>query len=182
MMCITYIKTVKEQCGLAHPTSGVCRYDGKSHNWLYEDHLTNVPNGGSFGIRSIVEDTKGKYWFCNTLNRYIISTDSTKVKGSVLVKYDKEKGIENLQATDGGDITYFLSAVEENKGQMWFATYKQGIYRYDGKRTTHYPLKEGSNDINVFSIYKDNQGELWLGTHKNGAYKFNGKVFEKFKP
>jgi len=34
----------------------VCRYDGKSILWLYEDHLTNLPNGGSFGIRAILED------------------------------------------------------------------------------------------------------------------------------
>ena len=161
---------------------GVCRYDGKSHNWLYEDHLTNVPNGGSFGIRSIIEDTKGKYWFCNTRYRYTISVDSTKENGSVFVKYDKEKGIDNLKATDGGDIIYFLSAVEDNEGDLWLATYNQGIYRYDGKSTTHYPVKDGSKDITVFSIYKDNQGELWLGTHETGAYKFNGKTFERFKP
>ena len=86
---------------------GVCRYDGKSHNWLYEDHLTNVPNGGSFGIRSIIEDRKNKYWFCNTRYRYTISADSTKEKGKVLVKYDKQKGIDGLNATDGEDITYF---------------------------------------------------------------------------
>jgi len=51
---------------------GVCRYNGNSIQWLYEDHLTNAPNGGSFGIRSILEDKNGKFWFCNTRYRYNI--------------------------------------------------------------------------------------------------------------
>ena len=161
---------------------GVCRYDGKSHSWLYEDHLTNVPNGGSFGIRSIIEDTKGKYWFCNNSYRYTISADSTKENGNVLVKYDKEKGIDNLKATDGGDRTYFMSAVEDNDGDLWLCTYKQGVWRYDGESTTHYSVKDGAKEIMLFCIYKDNQGGLWLGTHENGAYKFNGQTFERFKP
>lgn len=161
---------------------GACRYDGKSHNWLYEDHLTNVPNGGSFGIRSIIEDRKSKFWLCNNRYRYIISADNTEEHGKFLVKYDKEKGIEGLRATDGGDLTYFMSVAEDNEGNLWLCTYKQGVYRYDGKSTTHYSVKDGTNEIELFFIYKDNNGDLWLGTHQNGVYKFNGKTFEKFRP
>lgn len=40
---------------------GACRYDGKTFRWLYEDHLTNTPGGGSFGIRSFFEDREGKF-------------------------------------------------------------------------------------------------------------------------
>ena len=161
---------------------GVCRYDGKSHNWLYEDHLTNVPNGGSFGIRSIIEDKTGKFWFCNTSYRFTIWADSTKENGNVFVKYNKEKGIDNIKATDGENRTYFMSAVKDKEGDMWLCTYKQGVWRYNGKSTTHYSVKDGSKEIMLFCIYKDNYGVLWLGTHENGVYKFNGQTFEKFKP
>ena len=65
---------------------GVCRYDGLSFSWLYEDQLTNVPNGGSFGIRSILADNKGKFWICNTLHRFNISTDSITGNGKNLIK------------------------------------------------------------------------------------------------
>lgn len=47
---------------------------------------------------------------------------------------------------------------------------------------THYPVKDGSKDVTLFSIYKDKRGDLWLGTHAAGVYKFNGKAFEKFRP
>ncbi len=161
---------------------GICRYDGHSFNWLYEDHLTNVPNGGSFGIRSIMEDSKGKYWFCNTRYRFNISTDSTIENGRVLVNYEKEKGIDGIISADGADCIYFMSAVEDGSHDLWLATYNEGVWRYDGKKATHYPVKIGSKAITLFSIYKDKQGKLWLGTHEAGAYLFNGTKFEKFIP
>ncbi|WP_236641989.1 two-component regulator propeller domain-containing protein [Dokdonia sinensis] len=64
---------------------------------------------------------------------------------------------------------------------MWFATYRDGVWKYDGIKITQYSIKEKSKQIALFSIYKDNKGDLWLGTHENGAYKFNGTTFEKFK-
>jgi ligand-binding sensor domain-containing protein len=156
---------------------GVCRYDGKSFSWLYEDHLTNVPGGGSFGIRSILEDSKGKYWFCNSNYRYTISQDSIKENDKVLVKYEKQKGIEGIYSPDGTNTIYFLSVVEDNTGNLWMATYNDGIWKYDGKQATMYPVKVGKNVVTVFSIYKDKKGDLWLGTHANGVFKFDGKGF-----
>jgi ligand-binding sensor domain-containing protein len=161
---------------------GICRYDGKSLSWLYEDHLTNTPAGGSFGIRSIIEDSKGRYWFCNTRYRFSISPDSISEKGKVLIKYEKEKGIDGIKSAAGDNYVYFMSAVKDNEGNLWMATYNQGVWKYDGKKAIHYPVQDGAKDITLFSIYKDRQGELWLGTHETGAYKFNGKTFAKFKP
>jgi ligand-binding sensor domain-containing protein len=160
---------------------GVCRYDGHSFNWLYEEHLTNIPSGGSFGIRSILEDKNGKFWICNTRNRYQIFQDSVKEKEKVLVRYTSEKGIEGIRTTNGGNVLYFMSAVEDNSGNLWLVTYEQGVWRYDGQNITHFPLEDiFGKTITLFSIYKDNQGTLWLGTHENGVYKFNGKTFTRF--
>jgi len=49
---------------------GICRFDGKKHDWMYEAHLTELPDDAMFGIRSIIEDKDGAYWFCNTHYRY----------------------------------------------------------------------------------------------------------------
>lgn len=161
---------------------GICRYDGKSLSWLYEEHLTLIEGGGSFGIRSIIEDKEGKFWFCNTNYRYNILPTSSTEQGKTLINYKREKGIDNLKAPDGKDMIYFMSAIEDDNGDMWMVTYGQGVWQYDGKSITHYSVKDGSKEITLFSIYKDKQGDLWLGTHETGAYKFNGKTFEKFKP
>ena len=161
---------------------GVCRYDGKYFSWLYEDHLTNVPNGGSFGIRSVIEDTKGFFWICNTNYRYNISPDSIKENDRVLIKYEKHKGIEGIKSTNGNDGVYFMSAVNDNEGNLWLATYDQGVWCYNGKTAKQYIVKDGAKNATLYSVYKDKKGVLWLGTHEAGAYKFNGQTFKKFLP
>jgi len=161
---------------------GICRFDGNTLSWLYEDHLTNVPNGGSFGIRSIIEDVKGAYWFCNTQYRYHISPNTIHENGYLSVKYQKDIGIEGLKSEDGTKSIYFMSAVEDKGSNLWLATYSEGVFKYNGKNIMHYAIKEGTKDITVFSIYCDRSGDLWLGTHEAGAFKFNGTAFEKFRP
>jgi len=75
----------------------------------------------------------------------------------------------------------YLSTVRDNNNNLWFVTYRSGVWKYDGTKITHYVVQENSKDITLFSIYKDNNGVLWLGTHENGAFKFNGTTFEKFR-
>ncbi len=158
---------------------GLCQYDGKTIRWLYEKHLTLIEGGGSFGIRSIIEDKDGKFWFCNTRYRYNILLNTSDDK---LLHYKRENGIEDALSPEGKDRIYFMSAVEDNEGDLWMLTYEQGIWRYDGKKLTHYPIKDGERIVKLFSMYKDHQGDLWLCSHEDGAFKFNGKTFQKFKP
>lgn len=161
---------------------GVVRYDGKSFDWLYEDHLTNTPEGGSFGIRSIIEDKEGKFWFCNTRYRYNISPNNPEVNGTGSISYKQEKGIGDLKALVGEDSFYFASIIADKQGDLWMTTYRDGVWRFDGKTITQYTLKDGAKNTWILSIYQDSRGDLWLGTNDAGAFKFNGKTFVQFKP
>ena len=60
---------------------------------MYEDDLTYVPNGGTFGIRSIFEDKEGRFWFCNTWHKYIFDFQNTAK--SDRLQYQKIAGIGN---------------------------------------------------------------------------------------
>lgn len=162
--------------------AGVCRYDGKSFDWLYEKHLTETNTGGSFGIRSVFEDKAGVFWICNTRHRYHIDPKDAPTPQKGFMKYRREKGIEGLKDRDGANHVYFFSMVEDAKGTLWMATYTSGVWSFDGSKPTRYPVKDGTKEITLASIYKDNQGNLWLGTHESGAYRFDGKGFEKFRP
>jgi ligand-binding sensor domain-containing protein len=159
---------------------GACRFDGKSIKWMYENDLTIGLNGGTFGIRSIFEDKKGEFWFCNTWHKYIF--DFEKTTKSDRLQYQKTEGIGNKQIFGGDEYVYYSHIVEDNNGNIWLTTWDKGVYKYDGKEITNYLVKDGSNDVNLISMYKDNQGNLWLGTPENGTFKFNGNTFEKFKP
>lgn len=178
----TIVKDRKGNLWFGTATAGVCRFDGHSLSWMYEKHLTEIEGGGSFGIRSLLEDKQGAFWICNTRYRYRIDPKDAPDPGEGLIKYKREKGIEHLKAPDGADHVYFMSIVEDEKGALWMATSGSGVWRYDGNTVTRYPVKDGAREIKLFSIYKDRLGDLWLGTHEAGAYKFNGKTFEKFRP
>ena len=81
-----------------------------------------------------------------------------------------------------GTIVEGMSIVEDGDGKLWTAALRAGVFRYDGKQRTGYPIKDGDTPVEVFAVYKDNRGVLWLATHNGGAYKYDGKTFEKFRP
>jgi ligand-binding sensor domain-containing protein len=157
---------------------GVCRYDGKSFEWITEEDVTEFRNEGANGVRSITEDKNGDFWF-NTENRYSVY-DSTTLKSNKF--YTRHQSIGSLDGKNTSGLKEYLSIAKDNHQNLWFVTYRSGVWKYDGVKVTHYPVQIDSKDISLFSIYKDNNGDLWLGTHENGAYKFNGKTFDKFKP
>lgn len=108
--------------------------------------------------------------------------DSVKENDRVLIKYEKQKGIEGIKSTNGNDGVYFMSAINDNEGNLWLATYDQGVWYYNGKTAKQYIVKDGAKNATLYSVYKDKKGVLWLGTHEAGVYKFNGHRFEKFLP
>ncbi|MGB0403923.1 MAG: two-component regulator propeller domain-containing protein [Salibacteraceae bacterium] len=71
---------------------GVCRYNGKSIEWIIEEDVTEFRNEGANGVRSIVEDKNGDFWF-NTEFRYSIY-DSTTLKSNKF--YTRHKSIGGL--------------------------------------------------------------------------------------
>ena len=162
---------------------GVCRYNGKSFDWISEDDVTELHNGPANGVRSIIEDKDGYFWF-NTMYRYTVYDKNTPSKNNTdnQTFYSREKSIGSLDGKNDGNLNEYLSIAKDNNNELWITTYRDGIWRYNGKTIVHYPVKDGKKDITVFSIYKDNTGDLWLGTHENGVYKFNGETFERFKP
>lgn len=156
---------------------GVCRYDGKSFEWITEEDVTEFRNEGANGVLSITEDKNGDFWF-NTEYRYSVY-DSTTLKSNKF--YTRHESIGGLDGKKDSNLDEYLSTVRDNNNNLWFVTYLDGVWKYDGTNSTQYVVQDKSKSITLFSIYKDNDGDLWLGTHENGAYKFNGKTFEKFK-
>lgn len=161
---------------------GICRFDGQSHDWMFEPHLAEVEGGGWFGFRSIIEDRNGDFWFCNTQFRYKVEPHGAAGQEAGKLKYLRREGMDLAGSATTDTFLYYQSITEDNNGDLWMAPYAGGVWKYDGKNVTHYPMKFGDDEITMFTIYKDNHGDLWVGTHKHGAYKFNGKTFERFAP
>ena len=155
---------------------GLCRFDGQSFGWYYEEQLQTTPNGGDFGSRAIFEDKEGFFWLNNTRFRY-----KFKSQNNNKIDFEKENGIGHLNVSGKVAYPFFLSITQDNEGDLWMVTYADGVWRNNGKELIHYPVKDGDSEVLLFSIFKDNKGLLWLGTFDKGVYKFNGETFEKFK-
>lgn len=161
---------------------GVVRFDGKSHAWIAEKDHTWLGEGPMFGLRSIIEDRDGKFWFTNTLHRYTVDRNHAASQGNNPLWYRKEKGIGDLSGRKQSEYDYFMSSTIGPDGAMWIAILGGVVWRYDGKSMTPFHVKQDGKHHWIFSIYKDNQGVLWLGTQAHGAYRFDGKKFVKFRP
>jgi len=159
---------------------GAVRFDGKNFDWLYENHLTNVPGAGSFGIRSIIEDKDGKFWICNTKHRYKVEANNVGGKKGE-VSYQREPGTGNPNVKAGAGDLYFPSGMIDRDGNLWIAS-DGGGWRYDGKNMSLYAINTGGISTFLLSIYEDNVGDIWICTDSAGVCKFNGKTFERYKP
>ena len=176
-------KDRKGNVWLGTSTFGACRFDGKSLSWLYERHLSHIGEQGSFGIRSIIEHSDGPFWFCNTSYRYQIHPPNRAGSDSGRVRYSRQSGIEGLRSADGNTV-YFMSVVEGEAKDLWMLTYAQGVWRCNPStgKVSNYPVRSGSRDVKLQSIYKDRKGKLWLATQDAGVYTFNGTSFVPFQP
>lgn len=162
--------------------NGVCRFDGRSLDWMYEAHLTEIPGGGWFGFRSIIEGQDGDFWICSTQYRFKFEPHGVAGQESGKLVYTRETGMYWSAVNTPDTFIHFQSVTQDTKGDLWMAPYAGGIWRHDGTKGTHYPMMDGDNEITMFTIYKDNHGGLWVGTHEYGAYTFNGAAFERFRP
>lgn len=161
---------------------GVLRYDGNRFDWLTSDDVNELHDGPSNGVRSIIEDHEGNFWF-NTRYRYSINKASPLPSNAASTDdiFQRLPGIGSLDGKPDGEYEY-LSIAKDRDNSLWIATYRHGVFRYDGNQLKHFPIMDGSKVVTLFTVYVDRAGAVWIGTHANGAYRFNGTSFERFNP
>lgn len=160
---------------------GAFRYDGSKFDWIIESDVNELHYGPSNGVRSIVEDKDGYFWF-NTEYKYDVYNKSYSAKSvkDYTTFYDRIKSIGCLDGKKDGDLNEYLSIIKDNTNSLWIAIYLNGVWKVDGEIVKHFLMQVDGKNIPIFCLFKDHKGDIWLGTQENGAYKFNGQTFEKF--
>jgi ligand-binding sensor domain-containing protein len=77
-------------------------------------------------------------------------------------------------STNIGDNVH--GSIQDKKGNLWFATTGDGVFRYDGKSFTSFTNNDGLNSNTIFSILEDRRGNIWFGTGA-GISRFDGNTF-----
>ena len=157
---------------------GVCYYSTITgeFNWLREKGL------GDGAVRCMMQDKNRNMWFGNNGGGVYCYNTTTKT----LTNFTAFRGLSKPELSTGlEDETQLLnrawSMVEDNEGNLWFATIDEGIWFYDtsspinpnARSLYHFTVKDGLPVNSVWTIYKDKSGDLWFGSDGGGVFYYN---------
>ncbi len=111
-----------------------------------------------------MQDSKSNMWFGTPGGAYVYN-------GKSLTHISEKEGLCNNSVN---------SILEDNNGNIWFATHHKGISRYDGKTFTNFTANGTIKGDEVWTIYKDKNGDLWFPAENYGVYRYDGKSFTNY--
>ena len=69
---------------------------------------------------------------------------------------------------------------EDHEGYLWFATWDNGVSRFDGDEFRTFTQTSGLCGNQVMAILCDSQNRLWFGTRDGGVCWYDGRRFHQF--
>ncbi|NKB68698.1 MAG: hypothetical protein GKR89_16665 [Candidatus Latescibacteria bacterium] len=90
----------------------------------------------------------------------------------------------SLQVSDGLAANTVQDMIQDDRGNLWFAT-EAGLCRYDGLEFTTFTTADGLSSNEVMSVLQDRQGDIWVGTgsdyeNRGGIARFDGRHFTTY--
>jgi ligand-binding sensor domain-containing protein len=181
---------VKQGLLLIGSITGLYEFNGKSFTECYKKYgiesqmpVLDIEASGdtlyfaTYG-RGIVKSVNGKVVSRRPesgKNNTFVSTDIfIDSKKNIWLCSDKgiwlyhDSGIESINKKYNLDISYILQAAEDEHGNLWFATFTDGLLKFDGENFTSVDTDDGLTSDNIYSVICDDNGNVWAGT-QNGV-------------
>jgi ligand-binding sensor domain-containing protein/AraC-like DNA-binding protein len=134
-------------------TTGLTHFrNGRFKTFTNADGLT----GNS--IRCIASDMRDNLWI-SFMAGYVDRLSNEKV-----TPFNASHGLE------GDKIN---AVVEDNSGNLLFATREKGVFSFREGRFSRYPIA-GLENLHIITMYRDHNENLWIGTNK-GLLRINPK-------
>ncbi len=106
-------------------------------------------------VLSMFKSKAGKLW---------IGTD-----GEGLTIVDESAGLPKQFFNEDNHRFYVQSITEDDEENIWFGTYKNGLWRYDVKQNTfkRIPVVNNKNQqaTDVRTVFKDSKNRIWVGSN-----------------
>lgn len=156
--------------------NGIFQYDGKSFK-----HFTTKDGLDANKIYCLLEDKEGKIWVGTEVGLCVYDG---KTFSNIQIPLPKNLPPNKNPYYQTHWVYHMLQA---KNGKLWFVTI-DGVYIYDGKSFTHFPINEAPNGFltsndKVERLLEDNEGNIWFSGRTNeGVYRYNGKSISKLKP
>ncbi|MFH1320671.1 MAG: two-component regulator propeller domain-containing protein [Bacteroidota bacterium] len=134
-------------------------------NYFTEDGLI------SDSVSSILQDSRGNIWLGGHGGVSMHVIPDMKITGNK--NETAERKIFKKFKFNKDNVNFDVWAIlEDSKGNIWFGTYKGGVYMYDGNNFTDQRTNLGFESDVCLSILEDKQGKLWFGTF-DGVFMYD---------
>lgn len=157
--------------------SALFRYNGEVIQKFSEADFQLNPTE-KLHIRSVLLDTKGRLWIGNNGIGVLV------MEGDKVQHFSKEQGLihpnskKSGSSSPMGTLEHVFAIEEDAQGAIWFGDRDTGIWKYEGKTMTNYPIYKDPSKHMVWSILCDAKGRLWVGMENSPLYRLNGNAFE----
>lgn len=115
------------------------------NNPYYLEDFKEVNKIGTNYIYNIFIDSKNRVWFA-TDGRGITMYENGKLK-----VYNKSNGLKSL---------VFYSICEDKNGNMWFSSFNDGLYKFNGTTFSHISTLDGLTDATITSLKVDDKNNI----------------------
>jgi ligand-binding sensor domain-containing protein len=172
---------------------GIYRYDGNNlSNFLYKYEHRFFGDKQEKMISDIIQDKKGNIWFSSfnrggvwrydgkTLTHFLPSTDYYLFLEDERSNAYSASDKKYVHSPDYITDDMISSMTEDKAGNIWFATRRHGICRYDGKTFTSFRENEVFVRYSIIAILEDKKGIFWLGTDEGGVFSYDGKTLKNY--
>jgi ligand-binding sensor domain-containing protein len=139
---------------------GLAKWNG--YAWEYINDTRNLPAGS---VTALLSDSKDRMWIGIYGKNKIYRINNSK--------------LDSLTLMNGPFGNEIWDICEDQKGDIWFATYWDGLIRYDGvvpHAYKEYNVIDGNGDniiedfVNCIEVDKD--GNMWFGLYSKGLIKY----------
>jgi serine phosphatase RsbU (regulator of sigma subunit)/ligand-binding sensor domain-containing protein len=158
------IETHSGRILITDTVDGVYYFDEGNSEFLKDEKLS-VP--GSKGDYALYEDEFNRIWLGNSSGVLLIDPQKNDITGIDLFSSYKTPP-RNTQV---------LKIINDQNGYLWFATWKEGLFRYNpvsGEKEHFFPDSDKPGSIagsQIISLYEDQFGIIWAGTVNSGISK-----------
>jgi signal transduction histidine kinase/ligand-binding sensor domain-containing protein/CheY-like chemotaxis protein/HPt (histidine-containing phosphotransfer) domain-containing protein len=112
-------------------------------------------------VTALMEDRLGRIW---------VGTE----EGLDVIEQDKIRSMQSLLHTSEPTPIHLIQ--QDHDGNLWVATWSQGLFVIGEKGTRHLGMADGLPSDYVFCIHEDERGDMWLGTSRGLALIRDGKL------
>ena len=98
-------------------------------------------------------------------------------KGSEQIPQTYPNLLKSRNANSGGNVHASLA---DQKGNLWFGTTADGLYKYDGEYFTQFTTHHGLSSNMIHHLMQDDAGKIWIATSK-GLTVYDGISFSQIQ-